>query len=160
VFSLVPEDMRAWHAGAGEWAGCRDVNSASIGIELDNDGTHPFAHPQMRALEGLLPDIMSRWDIAPAGVIGHSDMAPDRKQDPGPRFDWSRLARQGLAQRSVGAGREDAALSGALDHLGYPDCAPDLRLAAFRLRHRPWGQGPEAPEDRALADALAQTLAT
>ncbi|KPA21752.1 N-acetylmuramoyl-L-alanine amidase AmiD precursor [Shimia sp. SK013] len=97
IFQLVAEDMRAWHAGAGSWQGKRDINSRSIGIELDNRGTHPFSEPQMSALEALLPAIMTRWAIAPTGVIGHSDMAPGRKFDPGPRFDWQRLALQGLA---------------------------------------------------------------
>jgi N-acetylmuramoyl-L-alanine amidase len=97
LWALVPEDRRAWHAGAGEWGGAGDVNSRSIGIELANRGDHPFAAAQMRALERLLPAIMTRWAIPPQGVIAHSDMAPGRKSDPGPRFDWQRLARAGLA---------------------------------------------------------------
>nr|MCU0803448.1 N-acetylmuramoyl-L-alanine amidase [Paracoccaceae bacterium] len=97
VLALVPEDKRAWHAGAGSWAGRDDVNSRAIGIELANDGKAPFAHRQMLALEGVLAGAMRRWGIGPAGVIGHSDMAPDRKSDPGPRFDWRRLALKGLA---------------------------------------------------------------
>ncbi len=88
--------MRAWHAGAGLWGGQEDVNSRSIGIELQkNRGDEPFAAPQMVALERLLQGIMARWDIPAQGVIGHSDMAPSRKGDPGPRFDWRRLALQG-----------------------------------------------------------------
>ena len=63
---LVPEEMRAWHAGAGRWHGQDDINSRSIGVELDNAGTHPFSEPQMHALEILLPQIMKRWDIAAA----------------------------------------------------------------------------------------------
>jgi N-acetylmuramoyl-L-alanine amidase len=97
LFALVPEELRAWHAGAGTWRGRGDVNSRSIGIELQNDGRSPFPERQMAALERLLPGIMARWEIAPAGVIAHSDMAPDRKADPGPRFDWRRLARAGLS---------------------------------------------------------------
>lgn len=95
--SLVAEEMRAWHAGAGRWGAVTDVNSASIGVELDNDGTSPFSEPQMATLETLLPGIMTRWGIGPEGVVGHQDTAPGRKIDPGPRFDWARLARQGLA---------------------------------------------------------------
>ncbi|WP_068247985.1 N-acetylmuramoyl-L-alanine amidase, partial [Tritonibacter horizontis] len=98
LWQLVAEADRAWHAGAGEWAGRDDVNSRSIGIELDNRGTHPFSDPQMQVLEQLLADIMQRWAIPPEGVIGHSDMAPGRKWDPGPRFDWQRLAIGGLAR--------------------------------------------------------------
>lgn len=97
VWQMVDEERRAWHAGAGEWQGRGDVNSRSIGIELDNRGTHPFAEPQIAVLERLLAGIMARWDIGPDGVIGHSDSAPGRKSDPGPRFDWARLERQGLA---------------------------------------------------------------
>ena len=76
---LVPEEMRAWHAGAGRWHGQDDINSRSIGVELDNEGTHPFSEQQMHALETLLPRIMKRWGITPEGVIGHSDLAPGRK---------------------------------------------------------------------------------
>jgi len=100
VFSLVEEAARAWHAGAGRWGAIADVNSHSIGIELQNDGTEPFPEPQMEALERLLREIMQRWDIGPDGVIGHEDCAPGRKSDPGPRFDWARLVRRGLAART------------------------------------------------------------
>ena len=97
----MPEEARAWHAGAGVWGGAEDVNSRSIGIELANagplDGFPPFPEPQMAALEGLLDAICARWGIPPAGVIAHSDMAPGRKADPGPKFDWRRLARGGRA---------------------------------------------------------------
>ena len=79
VEALVPEAARAWHAGAGEWAGINDVNSASIGIELANTGAQPFAEPQMAALERVLAGIMARWAIPAHRVIGHSDMAPSRK---------------------------------------------------------------------------------
>ena len=99
ILQLVEEEMRAWHAGAGEWMGQDDINSRSIGIELDNTGATPFSEPQMAALEALLPGILQSWSIPPEGVIGHSDMAPGRKFDPGPRFDWQRLERQGLAAR-------------------------------------------------------------
>ena len=101
TWRLVPEAERAWHAGAGSWGGAGDVNSRSIGIELANagplDGLPPFPEPQMAALEALLDGIMARWSIPPAGVIAHSDMAPERKSDPGPKFDWRRLARGGRA---------------------------------------------------------------
>ena len=151
--ALVPEAARAWHAGAGEWGGRADVNSRSIGIELANRGDHPFPEPQMRALEGLLSGILARWSIPPQGVIAHSDMAPGRKTDPGPRFDWRRLAAQGLsvwpAQRPPGDFRADAL------RFGYPPVADDLLLAAFRLRFRPWARGPLAPGDAALAADLA-----
>lgn len=150
---LVDEAARAWHAGAGEWGGLGDVNSRSIGIELQNTGAEPFAEPQMAALEGLLAGILARWDIPPQGVIGHADMAPDRKADPGPRFDWRRLARQGLSvwpgPRSPGDFRADLA------RFGYPAAAEATLLQAFRLRFRPWAQGPVTQVEAGLAADLA-----
>ncbi|MDO5614133.1 MAG: N-acetylmuramoyl-L-alanine amidase [Paracoccus sp. (in: a-proteobacteria)] len=147
--ALVPEDRRAWHAGAGSWRGRDDVNSRSIGIELANPGDRPFPEPQMAALELLLRGVMARWQIGAAGVIGHSDMAPGRKIDPGPRFDWARLARQGLA---VWPGQgDDRPLAESLDAIGYPAVDADVRLAAFRLRFRPWARGAEGAGDRRAA---------
>lgn len=97
IWQLVDEDMRAWHAGAGAWGGQGDVNSRSIGIELSNSGAEPFSELLMSSLEILLTDLMARWNIPPEGLIGHSDMAPLRKRDPGSRFDWERLALQDLS---------------------------------------------------------------
>lgn len=157
--NLVDETRRAWHAGAGAWGGVRDVNSHSIGIELQNSGHQPFAAPQMAALERLLAEILTRWSIPPERVIGHSDMAPDRKTDPGPRFDWRRLARLGLsvwpdpAQSPLPA--DLPPLADSLTAFGYPPAAPELRLAAFRLRFRPWATGPADAVDQALAADLA-----
>lgn len=159
VEALVPEDMRAWHAGAGEWQGRDDVNSRSIGIELDNPGDRPFSEPQMAALEHLLAGIMVRWSIPPAAVIGHSDMAPGRKRDPGARFDWRRLARQGLAiwpaEDHDAATLSPLPLATLLDLVGYPAAPQETRLAAFRLRFRPWADGPADETDRRLAARLA-----
>ncbi|OIQ24621.1 MAG: N-acetylmuramoyl-L-alanine amidase [Alphaproteobacteria bacterium MedPE-SWcel] len=157
LLQLVAEDMRAWHAGAGEWAGRGDINSRSIGIELDNRGTHPFSEPQMHRLEALLPQIMQRWDIPPEGVIGHSDMAPGRKWDPGPRFDWARLSRVGLARAAAAV---PVATGGRCDHFrqlaaarGFTADVDDATLLqAVRLRYRPWGTG-------ALCAADLQVLA-
>ncbi|WP_336512291.1 N-acetylmuramoyl-L-alanine amidase [Paracoccus shandongensis] len=155
---LVPEDRRAWHAGAGSWQDCCDVNSRSIGIEIANPGDRPFPVRQMDALVALLRDIMARWRIGPAGVIGHSDMAPGRKIDPGPRFDWQRLAREGLAL--AGGTGADADLQTSLTRIGYPPVDPATRLAAFRLRFRPWAQGPETEADRRTAAFVAYSAAT
>ena len=157
VWQMVDEQQRAWHAGAGDWQGRGDVNSRSIGIELDNDGHSPFAAPLMDALETLLAGVLARWAIPPGGVIAHSDMAPARKVDPGPRFDWRRLARQGLAIWPDTPGDPALPLAASLDALGYPDVPPDLRLRAFRLRFRPRHAGPEDATDRALAAALADS---
>lgn len=154
TMQLVPDEMRAWHAGAGEWAGQTDINSRSIGIELDNRGCHPFPEPQMRALEALLRTLMTRWDIPPAGVLGHSDIAPGRKSDPGPRFDWHRLARQGLALATpdtppgTATGERFRAVARAA---GFTAGVPlETLLAATRLRHGPWRHGPLCPADLAL----------
>ncbi len=151
VWQMVREDMRAWHAGAGEWLGQGDVNSRSIGIELDNTGQHPFPEPQMQVLETLLSDIADRWHIRPEGVIGHSDMAPGRKVDPGPRFDWARLARQGRA-RAAGNGNATSVQFRALACMqGYSADLDDATLLqAVRLRYRPWAQGPLEAADAAV----------
>lgn len=158
--ALVDEPMRAWHAGAGAWGGQGDVNSRSIGIELANTGAQPFAEPQMAALERLLADIMMRWAILPRGVIGHSDMAPLRKTDPGPRFDWRRLARQGLSVWPVaGVRAEPAAFLPAAMAFGYPGTPGDKVLDAFRLRFRPGVRGPLDGVDAGMAVDLARRFA-
>lgn len=161
VAALVPEDLRAWHAGQGEWAGRGDVNSRSIGIELDNDGLSPFPEPLIGALETLLPGIMARWSIRPEGVIAHSDMAPLRKVDPGPRFDWRRLARQGLSVWPQKVAAADAPAPDAVRfcadarRFGYPDLPADVLLAAVRLRFRPRAEGPLSAADMAVIADLA-----
>ncbi|WP_405405227.1 N-acetylmuramoyl-L-alanine amidase [Paracoccus sp. Ld10] len=150
---LVCETRRAWHAGAGGWRGLDDLNSRSIGIELANPGDRPYPAPQMAALRVLLRAIMDRWSIPPTAVIGHSDMAPGRKIDPGPRLDWEGLARDGLATFVRPAPNDPATpLSDSLTALGYPD--HPARLDAFRLRHRPWATGPETDADRRTAARL------
>lgn len=159
--ALVCESRRAWHAGAGSWQGRDDVNSRSIGIEIVNPGDRPFPAAQIDALEQMLGAMLTRHGLGPEAVIGHSDMAPTRKFDPGPRFDWRRLALSGLALwPAPGTGDQATPLSVSLDSIGYPDCAAADRLAAFRLRFRPWAQGPETAADRQIASALAtgQTL--
>ncbi|WP_371931523.1 N-acetylmuramoyl-L-alanine amidase [Roseovarius sp. MMSF_3359] len=155
IWQLVPEEQRAWHAGAGQWGDVSDVNSRSIGIELANRGDHPFSEPQMAALERLMAQIMMRWSIVPERVIGHSDMAIGRKSDPGPRFDWQRLALQGLAVwPESGACAGDFATDARA--FGYPSVgAVDELLAAVRLRFRPWAKGPLDEQDRALMHDLA-----
>jgi N-acetylmuramoyl-L-alanine amidase len=152
VLSLVDEAARAWHAGAGEWGGEGDVNSRSIGIELANTGQEPFAEPQMAALEWLLAGVMQRHGLGPEAVIAHSDMAPDRKGDPGPRFDWRRLALQGLAVWPDLA--EPGNFPVDLRAFGYPEASSHHLLTAFRLRFRPWASGPLDDTDRALAAGL------
>jgi len=151
-WQLVDEAQRAWHAGQGSWQGMDDINSRSVGIELDNDGQSPFAAPLMQALEGLLPGIMARWGIPPAGVIGHSDMAPGRKWDPGPHFDWPRLEALGLAgRRGYDDGPQDPGFDtfrGVAEWAGYTAACSDADLlAAVRLRYRPQASGALCAED-------------
>jgi len=152
IWQLVDEAQRAWHAGVGSWLGWDDINSRSIGIELDNDGQGPFPEPLMHALEALLCDVLERWSILPEGVIGHSDMAPGRKWDPGPHFDWPRLERQGLAARPSAAAQEDFCRTARA--AGYTAKADEADvLAAVRLRLRPGVTGPLTPEDIASLTA-------
>lgn len=155
VFRLVPESRRAWHAGAGAWGDCLDVNSRSVGVELANLGDHPFAAAQMFALQDLLAGIRARWRIPVARVIGHSDIAPTRKQDPGARFDWRALA---LAGQAVwpGEGTADPADFARFAHdVGYRGADADV-LRAVRLRFRPWALGrPLEPRDAGIVADLA-----
>ncbi len=100
LYALVPEDKRAWHAGEAFWAGERDINSCSIGIEISNGG-HDFGLPefseaQMARAVSLCVELVGKYHIRPARVLGHSDVAPSRKQDPGEKFNWQRLARAGV----------------------------------------------------------------
>lgn len=169
VLSLVDEEARAWHAGAGAWGGAGDVNSRSIGIELVNSGAEPFAERQMLALEELLAQVMARHGLGPQSVIAHSDMAPERKSDPGPRFDWRRLALQGLAvwpdaadgqrpspvpAQGDGAASDPVTFLDDLRAFGYPEAPQEALLAAFRLRFRPWATGALDQTDLALAAGL------
>jgi N-acetylmuramoyl-L-alanine amidase len=154
VFQMVAEDERAWHAGAGSWHGQDDINSRSIGIELDNLGTHPFAEPLMASLEELLHAIKTRWSIPAQGIIGHSDMAPGRKTDPGPHFDWARLARQGLAAQTVAQMPQTVdqdSFASCAHAAGYPQDTPfETLLATTRLRTAPWRRGSLALADYTL----------
>jgi N-acetylmuramoyl-L-alanine amidase len=137
VWQMVEEDQRAWHAGAGQWRGVADINSRSIGIELSNTGKMPFPEPQMVAL-----------DIPADGVIGHSDMAPSRKTDPGPRFDWRRLALAGLSVWPDARVRSDADFFPKAVAFGYPDTdGEDAVLHAFRQRFRPSMASDGSPAD-------------
>jgi N-acetylmuramoyl-L-alanine amidase len=146
VTALVPEDKRAWHAGRAYWRGITDVNSASIGIELVNPGHEwgyrPFSDAQMEALVPLLADIVRRHGIAPANVVGHSDVAPARKTDPGELFDWDLLARYRLAlakpkPRMRLIFDNDGAFFLALERYGYDIADGAAAIRAFERRWRP-----------------------
>jgi len=141
VWELVPEDRRAWHAGAAFWAGEADVNSRSIGIELANPGHgpdyHPFSDPQMAALERLCHGIVKRHPIPAHRVLGHSDVAPGRKIDPGELFDWRRLAQAGIGLWSdAAAGALPVDAQSLMRRFGYRDASPDA-IAAFQRHFRP-----------------------
>lgn len=96
VHQMLNDYLRAWHAGAGKWGTVVDVNSASIGIEIDNDGVEPFFESQMLALEKILTDLKEKYKIPKANFIGHADIAPTRKNDPNVTFNWERLANKGF----------------------------------------------------------------
>lgn len=123
IFQLVADSERAWHAGSGHWGTITDVNSASIGIELDNDGDSPFTQIQIDNLLRLLADLTDRLHIPRTQIIGHEDLAPGRKDDPGPRFPWPQLAQAGFGLWPQGplidppAGFDPWA---ALGLIGYP----------------------------------------
>ncbi len=103
IYRLVAEEHRAWHAGISNWEGEGDVNSRSIGVEIVNGG-HDFGLPefpdvQVEAVIVLLRDILVRWNMKPSRVVGHSEVAPERKLDPGEKFPWTRLMAAGVAMK-------------------------------------------------------------
>lgn len=146
VTRLVDEENRAWHAGRSSWRGITDVNSASIGIELVNPGHEfgyrPFPKPQMEALLPLLADIVKRHDIPRANVLGHSDIAPARKEDPGELFPWDLLARYRLTLAKPELTMRlvwdnDSAFFLALERFGYDITDQAAAVRAFQRRWRP-----------------------
>jgi N-acetylmuramoyl-L-alanine amidase len=146
VTRMVPEDKRAWHAGKSYWRGITDVNSASVGIELVNPGHEwgyrPFTDAQMEALIPLLAEIVRRHHIDIANVVGHSDIAPARKDDPGELFDWELLARYKLAlptpkPRISLIYDEPSAFFLALERWGYDIVDGRAAIRAFQRRWRP-----------------------
>ena len=138
IYQLVAEDRRAWHAGPGRWGTITDLNSASIGIELDNDGESPFAPAQIEALVRLLEDVCARHGIPKRQVIGHADLAPDRKVDPGKFFPWKQLAGRGFGVWPQDRGEPPAGFDAlaALRNFGYPMSDPEATIRAFHLRFR------------------------
>ncbi|HEX6859032.1 MAG TPA: N-acetylmuramoyl-L-alanine amidase [Caulobacteraceae bacterium] len=160
VFSLVPEERRAWHAGKAYWLGETDINARSIGIEIVNPG-HEFGYrefpdAQIEAVIALIGDIRERWMVPDARILGHADVAPARKEDPGELFPWKRLAEAGhglwvesgaapgaaLAEGEEGLGV--LALQAGLSRLGY-DCPPsgkfdETTAAIVRAFQRHWVQ--------------------
>ena len=184
VLQLVPEALRAWHAGVSEWQGTTELNAASIGIENVNSGPHetpqgtewaPWPPDQVAAIIALSKDIVTRYGIPPTRVVGHSDIAPQRKIDPGPLFPWKQLYAAGvgawpddatvkadLAGRAPDAPADVLGLQTKLARYGY-DVATDGVLdartrrvfAAFQMHFRPrdYSGTPDAETD-AIAQAL------
>jgi len=158
VMQLVDEANRAWHAGESRWGGMSDLNSASIGIELDNTGAEEFPEPQILALLALLDNLRVRYPIPTANYLAHGDVAPTRKVDPGRLFPWRRLARQGFglwceAPPATPPAGFDAQLG--LQALGYDVSVPGAARAAFR-RHflAQDGDVEMAPAEAALLHCL------
>lgn len=150
IYQLVSDEGRAWHAGAGRWGTITDLNSVSIGIEIDNDGHEPYAEPQIAGLLRLLDDLTTRLRIPKSQVIGHSDLAPTRKVDPGPHFPWKRLADAGYGRFPQGALVDaPAGFDGwaAMQVFGYTIDDRAAALRAFRMRFRGRDDGADlAPE--------------
>jgi N-acetylmuramoyl-L-alanine amidase len=154
VFAHVPEERRAWHAGVSYWAGETNVNGRSIGIEIVNPGHEfgyePFAEPQIAALIDLSRGILGRHPIPPNRVVGHSDVAPARKLDPGELFPWKTLAEFGIGMWPSPPARRAAELPrierepgpGDLARFGYglpphTDVPLEAVIAAFQRHFRP-----------------------
>lgn len=149
IIRLVDETRRAWHAGVSSWRGRERLNDCSIGIEIVNPGHEwgyqPFTEAQYRALEWLCPRLMKRFAIPRQRVLAHSDIAPDRKEDPGELFDWQRLAASGIGvwpEDGEGAPRSVEVAIRQLHEIGYslPNPGDDRsivrRLVAFQRRFR------------------------
>jgi N-acetylmuramoyl-L-alanine amidase len=144
IVRLVEEDRRAWHAGVAWWRGATDVNARSIGIELVNPGHEfgyrPFPEAQTGALIDLAADIVARHAIPARNVVGHSDVAPRRKMDPGELFDWPRLAAAGIG---LWPGESDTCImdpdevTKMLAKIGYETENLHLTLKAFQRHFRP-----------------------
>ncbi len=146
LVSMVAEDKRAWHAGRSHWRGITDINSISIGIEIVNPGHdhgyRPFPDAQIEALIPLVADIKDRYAITRGNVVGHSDIAPTRKRDPGELFPWGRLARLRLAlprptRNLLDPEWSDAGFLLALERFGYEVADPLAAVVAFQRRFRP-----------------------
>ena len=161
LFQLVPESQRAGHEGQSHWAGNSDLNSTSIGIELDNNGYEPYEQTQISTLVALVKDIQARHRIKAMNVVGHSNVAPGRKGDPGPYFPWQRLAVSGIGiwcdDTSGTQVKDSVELNALLTGLGYDPKIPEKSRAAFRRHYLLDSNGSVSDED-ALESKVAQCL--
>jgi N-acetylmuramoyl-L-alanine amidase len=168
VVRLVPEHLRAWHAGVSYWRGRRVLNDCSVGIEIVNPGHEwgyrPFPAAQIAAVRALCVEILGRHAIPARHVVGHSDVAPDRKQDPGELFPWRDLARDGIGlwPEGEGAGEGEGDLAEALAAIGYEvtpgSPVPAHVVTAFQRHWHPeqvTGAADPATVGRATALAMA-----
>lgn len=146
ILRMVPEEKRAWHAGRSYWRGNQNLNGISIGIEIVNPGHEhgyqPYPDQQIDALIPLVADIMKRHGITRGNVVGHSDIAPTRKQDPGELFPWGRLARLRLAlprptKNLMDPNWTDGGFLLALERFGYDVSDKLAAIVAFQRRFRP-----------------------
>ena len=165
VYQLVDERDRAWHAGASRWGADTDINSASIGIELDNNGDEPYPEAQVAALLALLADLEARYDIPRENFLGHGDVAPGRKVDPGALFPWRALAERGfgmwceapaaaLPGDASGMRRDDADL---LALIGYDTSNLDAAVRAFNRHFMALEDEPTlSAEGHAVLECLAE----
>jgi N-acetylmuramoyl-L-alanine amidase len=144
--ALVPEERRAWHAGQSHWRGLTDVNSASIGIEIVNPGHEfgyrPFPPEQVAAVVRLVHGIKDRYELTRGNIVGHSDIAPTRKRDPGELFPWVELARRRLAlprptRNLLDPHWTEGGFLLALERFGYDVTEPMAAIMAFQRRFRP-----------------------
>lgn len=166
ILQLVDEEMRAWHAGVSRWQGDEDLNSRSVGIEIVNGGHDwplpggglpPYPAAQMEAVSQLALAIIARWSIPQTRIVGHSDIAPVRKQDPGEHFPWQALAGRGIGLWPDDGGDPDAPIGQSLGAIGYDLTDEAAAIAAFQRRWRPALVTGEADgETRGLADAVAR----
>lgn len=136
IHHMLNDYMRAWHGGVGKWGNTTDINSSSIGIELDNNGFEPFPDTQMVSLSGLLERLKNAYNIPAANFIGHADIAPGRKVDPNRYFPWEQFAKQGFGvwydTTEVTVPADFNALQ-ALRIIGYDIKKPEAAIQSFKI---------------------------
>lgn len=157
IYQLVDDEARAWHAGAARWGELTDLNSASIGIELDNDGRTPFPPAQIASLLVLLDDLTHRLHIPRTSIVGHGDIAPGRKVDPSALFPWAELARRGFGRwytQPLLPAPPGFDTFAALRLIGYDTSRPTATIAAFHRHYR----GIETTELDAMDGSILYSL--